>query len=71
MPVAQSDLALVAADYRAGGFRIGSEAYYRWSEGLVLVAPRSVEPFATSGFAIGSGRVTGFSLSAATGGPRA
>jgi hypothetical protein len=65
VPVARSDLAVLAAEVRPSpGFRLGAEVYGRRLEGLVLVAPASGEPFGTAGFATGSGTVYGASLDA-------
>jgi hypothetical protein len=63
VPVAQSDLGLLAAEYRPwAGVRCGLQAYGRMSDGLLLVAPRGGEPFSTGKFAIGSGSARGISL---------
>jgi len=51
-----------------GSFALGSSArltingYSRWADGLVLVAPVSVRPFATQSFAAGEGRAWGGGL---------
>jgi hypothetical protein len=66
VPTARSDLAVLAADYRPGrGVRLGLEGYLRRSDGLLLVAPRSGEPFSPGSFAVGSGSAAGLSLEAA------
>ncbi|MGH7552316.1 MAG: TonB-dependent receptor plug domain-containing protein, partial [Longimicrobiales bacterium] len=66
VPVARSDQAVIAADYRpVAALHLGLQAYARNFEGLLLVAPRAGEPFATGAFATGSGTARGFSLDAA------
>jgi len=66
MPVAQSDQGVIAAAFRpTGALSIGLQAYARHSEGLVLVAPREGEPFATTGIIVGSGNARGMSVDAA------
>jgi carboxypeptidase family protein/TonB-dependent receptor-like protein len=71
VPVARSDRGVLAAEYRpAPGVRLGAQVYFSGSGGLLLVAPSTGEPFATSGFTIGSGRTPGFSLEAGWSRPR-
>lgn len=71
IPVARSDQGVVAADLRPfAGLRLGVQAYARESDGLVLVAPRSGEPFSTGEFAVGSATARGVSLDAAVSGAR-
>jgi carboxypeptidase family protein/TonB-dependent receptor-like protein len=71
VPVARSDRVVLAADYRpAPNFRLGAQAYLSNSAGLLLVAPRTDQPFATDGFATGEGGSPGFSLDAALSGAR-
>jgi hypothetical protein len=66
VPTARSDLAAVAAEYRPGsGVRLGAEAYLRASDGLLLVAPRTGEPFSPGSFTVGSGSTGGLALEAA------
>jgi hypothetical protein len=68
IPVAQSDQAVLAADYRpVAGARLGAQVYTRASRGVLLVAPRSGEPFATTraGFIVGSMASRGLSFNAA------
>lgn len=66
VPVARSDLATLEADYRpVSGVRIRAQAYQRGFRGLLLVAPRGGEPFATGGFGVGSGRSRGAAIDAA------
>lgn len=68
LPVARSDLAVLAADYRpASGFRAGVQAYARRFDGLVLVAPLEGGPFAVDDFALGSGHARGAALELALG----
>ncbi|HEV8176623.1 MAG TPA: hypothetical protein VGP44_02930, partial [Gemmatimonadales bacterium] len=65
VPVARSDKGSLAAEYRpAPGLRLGAQLYLSASSGLLLVAPNTVEPFATEGFNIGSARAPGFALEA-------
>jgi hypothetical protein len=64
VPVARGDRGVLAAEYRAAGVRVGAQVYLSNYAGLVLVAPRTGEPFATNGFTTGSGLVPGFSLEA-------
>jgi hypothetical protein len=72
VPVARSDRGVIAADYRlSNGARLGAQAYVRSFSGLLLVAPRTGEPFAvTGGVATGSGSARGVSLDAAMSGAR-
>ena len=66
VPTARSDLGVAAASWRpAPGVRLGAQAYARRSAGLLLVAPRSSGPFATSAGVVGSGTARGLSLDAA------
>jgi hypothetical protein len=66
VPVASSRQGVLAADYRPlAGVRVGVQAYARSFDGLVLVAPRAGDPFATGAFAVGSGEARGMSLDAA------
>jgi hypothetical protein len=68
VPVAQSDLAVLSADYRpTSGVRAGVQAYARRFEGLVLVAPRDGGPFASHGFGLGTGHARGGSVDLAVG----
>jgi hypothetical protein len=71
VPVAWSDQGVVALDYRLStGVRLGVQAYQRNSDGLLLVAPREGQPFATGGFAVGSGASRGVAVDAAMKAPR-
>jgi len=71
IPVARSDDGVIAAEYRPiEGMRLGAQLYARELHGLVLVAPRTGEPFATGEFATGAGPVRGFALDAAVSGAR-
>lgn len=66
IPIARSDLGVLAVDYRPrGGMRFGVQAYDRYSSGLVLVAPREGEPFTLGNFATGSASARGLSVTAA------
>jgi len=66
VPVARCEQDVIAADFRPRrGLRFALQAYERRSDGLVLVAPRDGEPFATGPFAIGSGVSRGVSADAA------
>lgn len=65
VPVARSDLGLLALDYRRSRtFGLTAQAYARRSTGLVLVAAGSGAPFATGGIAKGSGTAQGVSVEA-------
>jgi hypothetical protein len=72
VPVARSDRLVLAADYRpaSSSLRLGVQAYLSSYDGLVLVAPRTVAPFATDGFTIGSGSAPGVSVDAVLSEPR-
>ena len=71
VPTARSDLAVLAAEYRpASGVRLGAEGYVRRSDGLLLVSPRSGEPFSPGSFTVGSGSTAGLALEAAVSGTR-
>jgi hypothetical protein len=66
VPVARGDQGVVAADFRPRpGARLGVQAYARRSRDLVLVAPRDGEPFATTGFAVGSATSRGIAADGA------
>lgn len=66
VPVARSQLGVIAAIYRPrAGLKFGMQAYERGSDGLLLVAPREGEPFATGAFAVGTGASRGVSADAA------
>ncbi|HEX6669958.1 MAG TPA: TonB-dependent receptor [Gemmatimonadales bacterium] len=71
VPVARSDRVALAADLRPlPGVRFGAQAYVAGFDGLVLVAPRTGEPFATDGFALGRGSSRGVSVELAVSGAR-
>ena len=66
VPVAGSEQRVVSAIYRPrAGARLGLQAYERFADGLLLVAPREVEPFSTGAFAVGSSVSRGVSVDAA------
>jgi carboxypeptidase family protein len=65
VPIARADQGSVAAELRpSDGVRLEAQGYIRNSHGLVLVAPRTGEPFATDGFTTGTGASRGLSLDA-------
>jgi hypothetical protein len=71
VPVARSDQGIVAAEYRpTAGIRLAAQAYARDFDGLVLVAPRDADPFATSGFVVGAGGAHGLALEIGANGAR-
>jgi hypothetical protein len=66
VPAARSAQGVIALDYRpAAGARLGIQAYRRSFDEVVLVAPGESGPFATSGFAVGSGAARGIAVDAA------
>ncbi len=66
VPVARSDLAVIALDvHPLDGVRLGVQAYRRALDDLLLVAPRSGQPFTTGSWAVGSGLSRGASVDAA------
>ena len=70
VPVARSDQAIVAAEYRPGpGVRAAVQLYARDFEGLALAAPHGAGPFAT-GFVVGSGSARGGALELGVNGAR-
>jgi hypothetical protein len=65
VPVARSDIAILALEHRPDErLRLGWQGYARDFGGLALVAPRTAAPFATEGFVSGSGRAYGFAFDA-------
>ena len=71
VPVARSDLGVLAAEYRPfAGARVSGQLYLRDLDGLLLVATQTGEPFATGRFGTGSGVAQGFSLDAGVSGSR-
>ena len=61
VPVARSDQVTAALEARlTGALTLTLDGYARWLDGLVLVAPATDGPFATTGFARGEGRADGF-----------
>ncbi|HEV8125246.1 MAG TPA: carboxypeptidase-like regulatory domain-containing protein [Gemmatimonadales bacterium] len=71
VPIARSDLGVIAVDYQAGSrVRVGLQAYRRYTDGLLLVAPTEGEPFTLGNFTTGSAAATGLSVTAAYSSPR-
>ena len=71
VPVARSDVLALAAQYRPRpGLSFGAQAYLRYSEDIILVAPSSGDPFATDEPVIGTGQARGISLEAELNRPR-
>ncbi len=71
VPVARSDQGILAVEYRpTAGLRVAAQAYARDFHGLALVAPRDADPFATSGFVVGSGAAQGVSFEIGANGAR-
>ena len=65
VPVARNDRGVLAAEYRPRpGVQLGAQVYLSNYADLLLVAPRTGEPFATNGFTVGAGTAPGFSLDA-------
>ena len=66
VPVAQSDQAVVSADFRPrAGVRLGLQGYTRRMTGLITEVSRDGDPFATGPFATGGGDARGASVDAA------
>jgi len=66
VPIARSDVGVIAADYQPrDGVRLGFQAYQRNSDGLLLAAPTDGEPFTLGNFTSGSAAATGLSITAA------
>jgi Carboxypeptidase regulatory-like domain/TonB dependent receptor/TonB-dependent Receptor Plug Domain len=71
VPAAQADQLIATVDARlARSLTLSATAYARNVTGLVLVAPVTAQPFATTSFAVGSARANGLSLSLARDGER-
>jgi hypothetical protein len=71
VPIARSDLGVIAVDYQAGSrVRVGLQAYRRYTDGLLLVAPTEGEPFTLGNFTTGSAAATGLSVTAGYSSPR-
>jgi hypothetical protein len=71
VPEARARQLVVAAEFRpAAGLRLLAQAYHRQSEGLLLVASDTEDPFATSTFAVGTGSSRGVAVSAVARGTR-
>jgi hypothetical protein len=65
VPVATGDEFVGIGSFPLGtSARLTVNAYSRWADGLVLVAPVSVRPFATQTFASGEGRAWGGGITA-------
>ena len=63
MPVARADEVVAIASTRMGSrMRITINGYARWLDGLALVAPSTVEPFAIRSFANGVGIARGLGV---------
>jgi hypothetical protein len=71
VPVGRSDQLAASVGARLGtATRFELEAYTRWLDGLVLVAPTTSQPFAVTGFETGRGRASGAALVLDHQGPR-
>lgn len=71
VPVAQADQLTATADAQLSRtLTLSANTYARDVTGLVLVAPVTAQPFATTSFAVGSSRARGLSLSLAREGAR-
>jgi len=71
VPVARSDLGVVALEHRpTAGIRLGVQAYAQRFDAIALVAPLDASPFAAGGFIEGSGAARGVALEAAANGAR-
>jgi hypothetical protein len=71
VPVARSDLSVLAAELRPlRGVRLAVQVYDRTFDGLLLVAPGDGEPFSTGRFSTGSGSARGLATEAAISGSR-
>jgi hypothetical protein len=63
IPVATGDELVAIGTFPLGeSSRVTLNTYTRWASGLVLVAPVSIQPFATQSFAHGVGRASGGAL---------
>lgn len=71
VPAAHADHGIIAAEYRPrDGARLGAQAYVRRAGGLLLVAPRTGDPFSNGSFVTGAGRGHGLAIDAALARPR-
>lgn len=71
VPAAQADLLSATVDARlARNLTLSATAYARNVTGLVLVAPVTTQPFATTSFAAGNERANGLTISLARDGER-
>jgi hypothetical protein len=71
VPVARSDQAVIAAEYRPhAAVRLNVQAYEKRMRGLLLVPPREAGPFLMSGFVSGSGVARGAALDFSAAGSR-
>jgi len=63
VPVARSDLGVIAAEYRPNsGVRLGGQLYARDFSGLAMISPTGGDPFATRPASSGSGVGRGLAL---------
>ncbi len=63
IPVATSNIGILALEHRPRPWlRFGAQAYLRDFESIALVAPLTADPYASDGFAVGTGSSHGFSL---------
>jgi hypothetical protein len=71
IPVARNDREILGVDFRpTSNLGLRAQAYLSHSTGLLLVAPSTGGPFATEGFATGSGTAPGVVLDATLRGSR-
>lgn len=71
VPVARADQLTASLDARLSStLALSTVAYTRSEQGLVMVAPVSGEPFATTAFATGSARAQGITIALARAGER-
>jgi hypothetical protein len=71
VPIGRSDQVTAAARLRlTEALRLDLDAYARWLDGLVLVAPVTAHPFAVEGFAEGDGTARGIGAALVYRGPR-
>ena len=71
VPIAKSEQGALGVEYRPmPGMRVEAHGYARRFDGVLLVAPRDADPFATSDFAQGSGDSRGVAIDASAQGSR-